>query len=77
MYVCVRECVCVCADIHLRGYICQIFLQKGKAKHSSIRAWSMPWTAGPSGLRSIVSQSQTRVERLSTHAARQTLLKGL
>ena len=39
-------------------------LEKGKATHSSILAWRIPWTEEPGGLQSMRSQSQTntRVE---------------
>ena len=32
-------------------------LEKGKATHSSILAWRIPWTEEPGGLQSIGSQS--------------------
>ena len=31
-------------------------LEKGKATHSSILAWRIPWTEEPSGLQSLGSQ---------------------
>ena len=31
-------------------------LEKGMAPHSSILAWSVPWTDGPGGLQSMGSQ---------------------
>ena len=34
-------------------------LEKELATHSSILAWSTPWTEEPGGLQSIASQSQT------------------
>ena len=37
------------------------------AIHSSILAWKIPWTEEPGGLRSLGSQSQTRLKQLSTH----------
>ena len=40
------------------------------ATHSSVLAWRMPWTEEPGGLRSMASQSQTQLKRLSTHAHR-------
>ena len=40
-------------------------LEKEMAIHSSILAWTIPWTEEPGGLRSMGSQSQTR---LSVHA---------
>ena len=36
-------------------------LEKGMATHSSILAWSIPWTEEPGGLQSMGSQSQTRL----------------
>ena len=38
--------------------------------HSSIPAWRIPWTEKPGGLQSMVSQSRTRLKRLSMHTAR-------
>ena len=43
-------------------------LEKAMATHSSILAWRIPWTEEPGGLQSIVSQSQTRLKRLSPHS---------
>ena len=40
-------------------------LEEGMATHSSIPAWRIPWTKAE--VHSI-SQSQTRLEQLSTHA---------
>ena len=40
-------------------------LEKEMATHSSILAWSIPWTEEPGGLQAMGSQSQTR---LSTYA---------
>ena len=36
-------------------------LEKGKATHSSILAWRIPWTEEPGGLQSMGLQSQTRL----------------
>ena len=36
-------------------------LEKGKATHSSVLAWRIPWTEEPGGLQSVGSQSQTRL----------------
>ena len=36
-------------------------LEEGMASHSSILAWSIPWTKEPGGLQSMGSQSQTGV----------------
>ena len=36
-------------------------LEKGMATHSSILAWTIPWTEEPGGLQSMESQSQTRL----------------
>ena len=41
-------------------------LEKGKATHSSILAWRIPWTEEPGWLQSIESQSWTRLKRLRT-----------
>ena len=41
-------------------------LEKGIATHFSIHAWEILWTEEPGGLRSIASQSQTRLKRFST-----------
>ena len=34
---------------------------EGRATHSSILAWEIPWTEGPGGLQSLGSQSRTRL----------------
>ena len=34
-------------------------LEKGRATHSSILAWRIPWTEEPGGLQSVGLQSQT------------------
>ena len=39
-------------------------LQKEMSTHSSLLAWEIPWTKGPGGLQSLVSQSQIQ---LTTH----------
>ena len=43
-------------------------LEEGMATHSSILAQRIPWTEEPGGLQSTGSHSQTRLNRLSTHA---------
>ena len=43
-------------------------LEEGRATHSSIPAWRIPWTEEPGGLQSMGSQSQTQLKWLSTHA---------
>ena len=40
-------------------------LEKGMATHSSILAWSIPWTEEPGGLQSTAMQSQTRLSNLA------------
>ena len=35
-------------------------LEEGMATHSSILAWTIPWTEEPDGLQSVVSQRVTR-----------------
>ena len=48
-------------------------MKEGRATHSSILAWIIPWTEEPvrleepDGLRSIRDQSRTRLKRLCTH----------
>ena len=42
-------------------------LEEGTATHSSRCVWRIPWTEEPGGLRSIESQSRTRLKRLRTH----------
>ena len=37
----------------------EVPLEKGKATHSSILAWRIPWTEEPGGLESTGWQSQT------------------
>ena len=41
-------------------------LEKGKATHSSIPAWRVPWTEEPGGLQSMGSKESDMTERLST-----------
>ena len=45
-------------------------LGEGKATHSSILGWRIPWTEEPHRLHTVhgVAQSQTRLKRLSTHS---------
>ena len=40
------------------------------AAHPSVPAWTVPWTEGPGGLRTVhgFAKSQTRLKRFSTHA---------
>ena len=40
-------------------------LEEGKATHSSILAWRIPWTEEPGGLQSM--ESHLALKRLSTH----------
>ena len=42
-------------------------LKEEIATHSSILAWRIQWPEEPGGLQSMGSQSQTRLEQLSTH----------
>ena len=43
--------------------------EEGMATHSSVLAWSTPWTEEPTGLRvHRVEKSQTQLKRLSMHA---------
>ena len=44
-------------------------LEEGIATHSSILAWSIPWTEEPGQLWSIGSQSWTQLKQLSVHAS--------
>ena len=44
-------------------------LEEGRATHSSILAWEIPWTEEPGGRQSAVAQSQTQLKRLSRHKA--------
>ena len=48
-------------------------LEESVATHSSILASSIPWTDEPGGLKSMGSQSQTRLKQLGTQHARVTL----
>ena len=36
-------------------------MEEGRATHSSILAWKIPWTEDPGGLQSMTSQSQTQL----------------
>ena len=40
-------------------------LEKGKATHSSIPAWEIPWTEEPSGLHSVRSQKSDTTQQLN------------
>ena len=42
-------------------------LQKGMATHSSILAWTIPWTEEPGGLQSMGSQRSDTTESAYTH----------
>ena len=42
-------------------------LEKGLATHSSILAWTIPWTEGPGGLQSTGSQESNTTERPHVH----------
>ena len=42
-------------------------LEQGRATHSCILAWRIPWTQEPVGLQSIGSQSQTPLKWFSMH----------
>ena len=44
-------------------------LDEGMATHSSIIAWRIPWIEEPDRLQSMGSQSQIRLQRLSTQHA--------
>ena len=44
-------------------------LEKEMATHSSVLAWRIPGTGEPGGLLSMVSQSQTRLKRLSSSSS--------
>ena len=39
-------------------------LKKGKATHSSVLAWRIPWTEGPDGLQSMGHKELDMTERL-------------
>ena len=41
-------------------------LEESKAVHSSVLAWSIPWTEEPARLQFSVAQSRTRLKQLST-----------
>ena len=42
-------------------------LEKGKATHSSILAWRIPWTEEPGGLSPRGCKESDKTEQLSTH----------
>ena len=46
-----KESSCNAAWVRSRGW--EDPLEKGKATHSSILAWRIPWTEGPGGLQSL------------------------
>ena len=47
-------------------------LEEAMATHSSIFAWTIPWTEEPGGLQSIELQSQIWAKWLSMHTHRPT-----
>ena len=52
-------------------------LEKGMATHSSILAWSIPWTEEPGGLQSMGSQRVGQTQRLTlslSHPTKQRVL---
>ena len=48
-------------------------LEEGKATHSSVLAWRIPWTEEWVGLQSIGSESQIQLKKLSTHTWKSNL----
>ena len=52
----------------IRSLGAEDYLEEGLVTHSSIFAWRISWTKEPGGLRSMESQSRTRLKRLSMHA---------
>ena len=50
-------------------------LEKGKATHSSILAWRIPWTEEPGGLQSMGTQ-RVGHDRVTEHSTAQGLLKS-
>ena len=55
-------------------------LEEAMATHSSILAWSIPWTEEPGGLKSMGSQELDMTEQLThthTHTHTHTLLRKL
>ena len=67
-----KEPTCQCKrwDSRVRFLGCKDPLEAGMTTHSSILARRISWTEEPGGLRSIGSQSRTRLKRLSTHTLR-------
>ena len=53
-----KESACNAGDPGLTPGL-QDLLEKGKATHSSILAWRIPWTEEPGGLQSMWSESDT------------------
>ena len=52
-YVMVRESACSAGD---SGSVPGLGAREGKAAHSSVLAWTIPWTEEPGGLWSVWSQ---------------------
>ena len=52
-------------------------LEEEMATHSSILAWSIPWTEEPGGLHTVhrVAKSWMRLKRLSMYAYKSTILQ--
>ena len=51
-------------------------LEEGMTTYSRILVWRIPWTEESGRLQSMVSQSQTRLKRLSTHTCTMSLSFG-
>ena len=57
-----EESACNAGDLHsIPGS--EDALEKGKATHSSILAWRLPWTEEPGGLWSMGSKSWTQLNK--------------
>ena len=44
------------------------FLEEGRATHSSMLTWRIPWAEEPGKLQTKGTQSQTQLKQLSIHA---------
>ena len=51
-----KESACIVGDPGSIPWVWEVPLEKGRATHSSILAWRIPWTEQPGGLQSTGSQ---------------------
>ena len=57
-----KESACNAGDPGFDPWVRKIPLEKGMATHSSILAWTIPWTEDPGGLQSMGSKESDMVK---------------